>query len=100
MRPAATEGEVEDPSHVRPPHAALHGRVNIARAIGVAMMIAMVGNPAQWPELERRRAEECEQKLNRTVRLKRAMGEQTMKADGDAKAPRQRQTGHKQPRGG
>ena len=71
----------EYPSDVRPPEAALRGRVHVQLSIRVPMVVAMVTGPPERPFLRRRRREKGEQKLPDSARPECAVSEVAVIAD-------------------
>ena len=77
----------EDPAHVGP-EPAVARRVRIAVVVGVLMVHAVRGDPEDRPALERQRAAEREEVLERLRRLVAAVRVQPVVAEADAEADR------------
>jgi hypothetical protein len=55
----------QEPAHVRAEEAVLHRRMQVARQVGMAMVVAMVGGPPQRTALHAHRADHGEHELHR-----------------------------------
>src|SRR5271169_5650910 len=72
-----------DPTHMRPPEAALQGRMHIFFLIGIPVMMAMKSRPPKWSLLQSGAADPCQEELEGTTGAVRAMREISMISGGD-----------------
>ena len=81
---------VEEATHGAPPATAVTdvGAVRVALVIRERVVLAVIRDPLDHRALDRRRAEDGEERAERTTRLKAPVGEETVEADRHAEADR------------